>query len=315
MIINRVENGLVAEQNSVFIAYFTKPSHIYQKNPDCRSWGDDAWFAKVALLGVMVRWDGSFGFVGGKVDPGETLIEAAKRESLEEINHQPKDDDLKLVCSHSMVHGNFKQNTHLYACEVSPEKLYDIRRKSGESVHGQVESAGFVVVHMVKNAPQNLQNNVWAGTALAELNILLESGIIQPYEKVDNGYEYNDPELDLDSDESFADYMETLPVPSSSKSAYNVEEFLEVLKTNYPPIDRNEKGVQFFKELETHLIALLKSGVEAVFEQSDSGCWECLTLSTAHDPDYTESYFFVDGTLTTLIDSVREEHVMDLYIR
>lgn len=311
MIINRVENGLVAEQNSVFIAYFTKPSHIYQKNPDCRSWGDDAWFAKVALLGVMVRWDGSFGFVGGKVDPGETLIEAAKRESMEEINHRPKDEDLKLVCSHSMVHGGFEQNTHLYACEVTPEKLYEIRRQSGESVHGQVESAGFVAVHMVKNAPQNLQNNVWAGTALAELNILLESGIIQPYEKVDNGYEYKEP----DYAGAFAEFMETLPVPALAKSAYEVEEFLEVLNTNYPPIDRNAEGIKFFEELESHLLAVLHLGVQAVFEDSHEGCWESLTLSTVHDPDYEESYFLADGKLSTLINFVCEEHVMDEYVK
>lgn len=311
MIINRVENGLIAEQNSVFIAYFTKPSHIYQKNPDCRSWGDDAWFAKVALLGVMVRWDGSFGFVGGKVDAGESLIEAAKRESMEEINHRPKDEELKLVCSHSMVHGSFEQNTHLYACEVTPEKLYEIRRQSGESVHGQVESAGFVAVHMVKNAPQNLQNNVWAGTALAELNILLESGIIQPYEKVDNGYEYKEP----DYAGAFAEFMETLPVPALAKSAYEVEEFLEVLNTNYPPIDRNAEGIKFFEELESHLLAVLHLGVQAVFEDSHEGCWESLTLSTVNDPDYEESYFLADGKLSTLINFVCEEHVMDEYVK
>lgn len=311
MIINRVENGLVAEQNSVFIAYFTKPSHIYQKNPDCRAWGDDAWFAKVALLGVMVRWDGSFGFVGGKVDPGETLLEAAKRESWEEINHRPKDEELKLVCSHSMVHGSFEQNTHLYACEVTPEKLYEIRRQSGESVHGQVESAGFVAVHMVKNAPNNLKANTWAGTALAELNILLESGIVEAAVREDNGYEYKEP----DYAGAYAEFMETLPIPALSKSAYEVEEFLDVLKTNYPPLDRNDAGVKFFKELENRLIAVLQAGVQAVFEDSDEGCWESLTLSTVHDPDYTESYFLADGKLSTLIDFVHTEHVMDLYMR
>lgn len=186
MIVNRIANGLLAANNSVFIAYYTQPSHIYQTNPDCRSWGDDAWFAKVALLGVMVRWDGSFGFVGGKVDLGESLIEAAKRESWEEINYKPEDGDLNLVCSHSMINGKFEQNTHLYTCAVTPEALYDIRRKSGKSIHGQVECAGFVVVHMVKTAPQNLQKTVWAGTGLAELNLLLASGIIRSPYREDN---------------------------------------------------------------------------------------------------------------------------------
>jgi len=312
MIINRVENGLVAEQNSVFIAYFTKPSHIYQKNPDCRSWGDDAWFAKVALLGVMVRWDGSFGFVGGKVDPGETLIEAAKRESWEEINHQPEDGDLKLVCSHSMVHGKFEQNTHLYACEVTPEKIYDIRRKSGESVHGQVESAGFVVVHMVKNAPQNLQKNVWAGTALAELNILLESGIIQPYEKVDNGYEYKEP----DGEGVFAEYMANLPALSQTlTSAHQIAYFLNVLNDDYPKERRNSAGIDFFDNLEKEFIEILKLGVNANYEHNSIGCWDSLVITSPSAVTYQESYFLVDGKLTILIDSVQKEHMMNLYIR
>lgn len=311
MIINRVENGLVAEQNSVFIAYFTKPSHIYQKNPDCRSWGDDAWFAKVALLGVMVRWDGSFGFVGGKVDPGETLIEAAKRESWEEINHQPEDGDLKLVCSHSMVHGKFEQNTHLYACEVTPEKLYDIRRKSGESVHGQVESAGFVVVHMVKNAPQNLQNNVWAGTALAELNILLESGIIQPYEKVDNGYEYKEP----DYAGAFAEYMATSNILPSAYSKLAVQKFLDVLNDKYPVENRNPAGVKFFNQLEQRLIELLKQDANILYEDGEEGCYHSLSVSSINTlTSYRETYAFAYGNLETFIEGKSDEHIMELYV-
>ena len=311
MIINRVENGLVAEQNSVFIAYFTKPSHIYQKNPDCRSWGDDAWFAKVALLGVMVRWDGSFGFVGGKVDPGETLIEAAKRESWEEINHKPEDGDLKLVCSHSMVHGNFKQNTHLYACEVTPEELYEIRRQSGEGVHGQVESAGFVVVHMVKNAPQNLQNNVWAGTALAELNILLESGIIQPYEKVDNGYEYKEP----DYAGAFAEYMATSNSLPSAYSKLAVQKFLDVLNDKYPADTRNAAGVKFFIQLEQRLVELLKNDVNALYENAEEGCYQSLSITSIDTlTSYKETYAYAYGNLETFIEGKSDEHIMEMYV-
>jgi 8-oxo-dGTP pyrophosphatase MutT (NUDIX family) len=310
MIINRVENGLIAEQNSVFIAYFTKPSHIYQKNPDCRSWGDDAWFAKVALLGVMVRWDGSFGFVGGKVDPGETLLEAAKRESWEEINHRPKDEELKLVCSHSMVHGKFEQNTHLYACEVTPEKLYEIRRQSGESVHGQVESAGFVAVHMVKNAPNNLKANTWAGTALAELNILLESGIVEAAVREDNGYEYREP----DYAGAFAEFMETLPVPNPSKSAYQIEEFLEVLNSEYPKEARNPAGIEFFTKLENRFIEVIELGFKAKYEHNSIGCYEALEITSPDMSSCNESYFFVDGSMAVVVNGVRTDHLMDVYV-
>lgn len=311
MIINRVENGLVAANNSVFVAYYTEPTHIYQANPECRSWGDDAWFAKVALLGVMVRWDGSFGFVGGKVDAGESLIESAKRESMEEINHIPKDSDLKLVCSHSMVDGKFEQNTHLYACEVTPEKLYDIRRKSGESVHGQVESAGFVVVHMVKSAPQNLQNNVWAGTALAELNILLTSGIIQPYEKVDNGYEYKEP----DYSGAFAEYMATSNVLPSAYSKLAIQKFLSVLNDKYPVEKRNTAGVKFFNQLEQRLVELLKKDVNALYENAEEGCYHSLSITSIDTlTSYRETYAYAYGNLETFIEGKSDEHIMELYV-
>lgn len=178
MLTKRIENGQIAEKNSVFIAFYAKPSFLYQTNPDCRSWGDEAWFSKIALLGVMVRWNGSMGFVGGQVDAGETLLQAAIREAEEEINHKPNPEQLTLVCSHSMEDGSFKQNTHLYVCEVSVDEIYELRKKSTESYHGRVESAGYVVVHMVKDAKDHLMNNSWAGTAKQELEILLNSGLI-----------------------------------------------------------------------------------------------------------------------------------------
>lgn len=179
MIANRVENGQLGEKNSVFIAFYAEPSHLYQTNPDCRAWGAKAWFAKVSLLGVMIRWNGGMGFVGGQVDAGETLIEAALRECSEEIDHTPDIEQLTLVCSHSMEKGDFKQNTHLYVCKVSVDELYGLRQKSVQSYHGRVESAGYVVVHMSPDAPETLLNGVWAGTGKQELEILLNSGLIK----------------------------------------------------------------------------------------------------------------------------------------
>jgi len=179
MIINRIENGLVGDKNSVFIAFYTKASHLYQSNPDCKTWKNNAWFAKVSLLGIMIRWNGVMGFVGGQVDKGESLMEAVLREAKEEIGYVPDESRLTLVCTHAMENERFKQNTHLYSCEVSVDELYEIRKKSVDSIHGRVESAGYVVVHMTPDAPDKLLGNNWAGTGKAELKILLDSGIIE----------------------------------------------------------------------------------------------------------------------------------------
>lgn len=180
MLIKPVELGALAERNSVFIAYYTDPAHIYQNNPQCKHWGRDTWYSKIALLGVMVRWNGQMGLVGGKVDPNETLIEAACRESAEEIDFWPPPEMLKLVCSHYMKDGDFEQHTHVFTCKLTVEGLYSARERSINSPHGRVESAGFVAVHMTEDAPEKLLLNSWAGTAQHEVKFLIESGIIQP---------------------------------------------------------------------------------------------------------------------------------------
>lgn len=178
MLVKRVENGKMAAKNSVFIAFYTDPVHLYQSNEDCREWGHKAWFTKLSLLGYVIRWNGVSGFVGGKVDGDETLIEAAKRECDEEVGYAADASRLQLLCSHRMIDGTFDQNTHLFGYKVSVEEMYAIRAASANSRHSRVEGAGFVAVHMGPDAPAKLAANTWAGTALMELQLMLEAGII-----------------------------------------------------------------------------------------------------------------------------------------
>lgn len=177
MTVTRVEDGLMAKENSAFIAFYTKPYHHYQTNEECRNWGEKAWFAKIPLLGVMHRWDGSLGFVGGKVDKNETLLESAIRECKEEINGEIKESQLKLLCSHEMK----GQNTHLFICEVTPDDIYELQKKSVTSEHCKIESAGYSVIHLVAGAKDNLLKSPWAGTGKEELEILLNSDFFEQY--------------------------------------------------------------------------------------------------------------------------------------
>ena len=177
MLIKRVENGLMAEKNSAFVAFYTEPVKIYDEED---SLPESLWNMEIQLLGAILRWDGSLGLVGGEVEPGESLVDAAIRESYEEIGYEPTEDMLKLICSHNMVSVNRKQNTHLFACKVSRLQLYEIRVRSCNSRHSQVESAGFNILHMNPQTLENLPGMLWAGTALNEVKILLEQGIIAP---------------------------------------------------------------------------------------------------------------------------------------
>lgn len=175
MTFKQIDTGAVADKNSVFIAFYTDPYHHYQTNEDCKSWGEHAWFSKVSLLGIIMRWDASYGFVGGQVDEGENLLEAAIRECKEEVGLSVKAEQLTLFCSHEMP----EQHTHLFICKVTPEEIYNIQKESVGSYHGRVESSGFNVVHMVENSFENLLNSVWAGTSKEEFELLVKSNIIQ----------------------------------------------------------------------------------------------------------------------------------------
>jgi 8-oxo-dGTP pyrophosphatase MutT (NUDIX family) len=178
MKVTRVKNNSLDSKNSVFIAFYTDSYHHYQTHDECKNWGDSAWFAKIGLLAMLLRWDASFGFVGGKVDDGESLSEAAIRECKEEIGVHVTMEQLDIFCSHNMIDGDFEQNTHLFLCKVTPKEIYEIQKKSLTSEHCRIESSGFNVVHMVEDSYKNLPKQVWAGTAQQEIELLLNSDLI-----------------------------------------------------------------------------------------------------------------------------------------
>ncbi len=181
MQVKKIKNELLGQQNSVFIAFYTEGYYHYRTNEECRSWGEESWNSNISLLGVIMRGDGSLGFVGGHVDEGETLIQAAVREAEEEVGFIVSSDRLKIFCSHEMEKDDFLQNTHLYTCKVTPEEMYEIQKSSITSLHHKVELAGFNVVHMIDKAVIHLENSEWAGTGWDELNLFLQSDIIKKH--------------------------------------------------------------------------------------------------------------------------------------
>lgn len=176
--VKKVALGELGAKNSAFVAFVSHPEHLYRVDAACRAWGEDAWNAKLATLGYVVRWNGELGFVGGQVDAGETLEDAVVREAFEEIGANLDPARLVPVCSHAMTGKGPSQHTHLYLHTLTLDEMYDLRRQALDAMHARTEIAGFVVTHLTTEAPDILQQQKWAGTALEELRALLRSGLV-----------------------------------------------------------------------------------------------------------------------------------------
>lgn len=175
--VKKVPLGVLGERNSAFVAFVSAPEHLYRA-PSCQEWGSEAWNAKLATLGYIVRWNGELGFVGGQVDAGESLEEAVVREALEEIGAELDRTRLTPVCSHAMTGKGATQHTHLYLYQVSLEEMYALRRQALDALHARTELAGFVVAHLAPDTPDILLKQKWAGTAQDELRALVRSGML-----------------------------------------------------------------------------------------------------------------------------------------
>jgi 8-oxo-dGTP pyrophosphatase MutT (NUDIX family) len=175
--IKKIETGALGAKNAAFVAFVSDPGYLYRADPACAT-NELLWNAQVATLGYIVRWNGELGFVGGQVDPGESLQQAALREAKEEIGASLDPAKLELFCSHSMTGKGEPQHTHLFLYRVSMDEMYQLRQQALAAPHSRTELAGFVIAHLVNETPDLLLLQKWAGTAREELQSLIRSGVV-----------------------------------------------------------------------------------------------------------------------------------------
>lgn len=166
-------SGELADRNAAFVCFYTDEYKHYAGAP--KDWGEKALNAPVKLFAAVVRWTGSIGFPGGKVEPGETLQQGAARECLEEINYRVNPEALELFCSHEINPGF---HSHLFLHEVTPEEIYELQKHSVDAEHARLEGAGVVVYHSTTASRKNILATPGAKTVFEELECLMEEGVI-----------------------------------------------------------------------------------------------------------------------------------------
>lgn len=110
----------------------------------------------LSLRSAEVLEPGTWGVVGGRVDPGEDTFEAALREALEELGDVPVDG--LLVAKYEFVEPDFLYTTFLVQVprfEVSPEDLNwendDVQWFRLDQLEGTTKPLHFGVVDLLSN--------------------------------------------------------------------------------------------------------------------------------------------------------------------
>lgn len=171
----RLKTGDLSDKNAVFLAIISKDVTPYLSKIDV--WGEVAK-SSISQMLMTMRWDNTLGFLGGKVDAGETLTEALLREVEEEgglFLSNKELEKLKLFCTHKIKDG---MNSHLFTLEVTLDRLREIQKNSFNGEDFYTESAGLVICHIHEKSINNLLKSSLAKTVKEEIEDLVEEGVI-----------------------------------------------------------------------------------------------------------------------------------------
>lgn len=93
---------------------------------------------------MLNRADGALGFIGGMVEEGETLIEAATREVQEEIGHS-----IEVELEPLVAHDIGPISTHVFSALATYEQLRKIQGEAINGSHFGAELTGVFLPHLI----------------------------------------------------------------------------------------------------------------------------------------------------------------------
>lgn len=135
------EDKIVNKKESSFIIVYLRE---YMPWKGDENYPKEVQETKTPAVLMLERWDGRQGFIGGEVDKGESIKEAAIREAKEEIGLIVDEKKVKPLISHS-----FAITTHSHSYEVSDMKeMKEIQSKVSQSKDYMNEIVGSSIVYI-----------------------------------------------------------------------------------------------------------------------------------------------------------------------
>lgn len=173
--IQRVRTGEMSptQQDCAFLWLYCMDGKPYAK------YLPDGAPREMPMVLVMLRWDGGFGTMGGKVDPGESLRRALARESGEEADFWLA-NSAELEALGTYQDGNWR--VHSFALQVTYDELVEARTKATKVSQTSSECTGWCIAPTQDYSPDDdvargvtaFRTNYFRSTAGLEFDALLE---------------------------------------------------------------------------------------------------------------------------------------------